>query len=69
MRVTTTRDHESVPAGSTLQGVVEAPEGFYSGLWCSAVGSFQVSVPIEICREWPENVSFFDHFYGRCSKS
>jgi hypothetical protein len=64
MRVTTTQDYNGLPAGSTLQGVTVGPPGLYNGLWCSAGGSFQVSVPIEICREWSEDVSSFDHFYG-----
>lgn len=67
-RVTTTQDYDGIPSGSTLQGVEEMPSGFYSGLWCSASGSFYVSIPIEICREWPEDTSSFDHFYSKRSK-
>ena len=63
MRVTTIEDYEDLPKGSCIQKVVEA-NGYYCGIWNSPEGSYAVKVPVRLCKIWPDEISFLQHFYG-----
>jgi hypothetical protein len=55
MKVVTVKDYGEMPSGSCIQEAkLIKKDEFYSGLWCSAGGSYRVKVPTAICKEWED---------------
>ena len=48
-KVKTKEDFDNVPLGSVIQDAVLQDDGYYVGMWASAMGSYTTSVPEEIC--------------------